>query len=115
MILHLLNQTCDVSRLSAATKTNSQGFVTKTYASVSIGTPCRFQRLNDTSGKSLKSYSGIESVNKFLGMLLSDANVVKGDRIVWQDNTLEVISILPIFAGTVDIHHLETVCELEAT
>jgi hypothetical protein len=110
----LLPQRCDIYR-KTVDKTNSHGYTAKaSWALVYSDVPCRGQNLFESSAGIRLQTGGLSSENDYLFFFKKDQDIVRGDKIIWQGDTLFVKPVQQVYDRK-KIHHKEVYCGLSET
>lgn len=112
--MNLLNQKCNIQRLT--TSKNQYKQTVKNWNTIAFDVKCNIQYESVKSGDLKQSNSGLQTSGQFVGFFDADADLAKGDRIVWSCMYLYVKGIpFPVYGSGNTIHHKEALMAVEET
>lgn len=110
----LLVQRCDIYR-KTVDKKNSHGYTAKaSWAKVYSNVPCRGQNLFESSAGIRLQTAGLSSENDYLFFFKKTQDIIRGDKIVWNGDTLFVKPTQKVYDRK-KVHHKEVYCGLSET
>jgi hypothetical protein len=111
---NLLVQRCDQYR-KTVDESESHGYTAKaTWALIYSNVPCRGQNLFESSAGLRIQTGGLSSENDYLFFFKKNHDIRRGDKIVWNGDTLFVKPIQQVYDRQ-KIHHKEVYLGLSET
>ena len=94
---------------------NDYAHTVNTWRTISENTKCRIDYMFVTSSYYSQTPNGQISGNDYIGFFKANENIIKGDRITWNDLILYARPPNFVYAGNTNIHHIEVMFGLQET
>ena len=111
-INNLLNHSSDIYRKTSSGE-SEYGITSDSFEPLTLNVKCHIQQISRLSSYYKQQISGIQDKMYFIGYFKKAQDITEGDRVVWENYSMVVLSVPPSLGRQGKRHHREALMELQ--